>query len=362
MQKIDKKDLEKYIGREDMSVVDAMKKINDNARGILYIINESGRLIGSLSDGDIRRGIIRNPDLTQKISGMVFSSVRSIKKENYGIVDQYMDEKLIQSVPVIDDDGSVVDICFRHPRIGFFDCVPSKSLHKVPVVIMAGGKGARLYPYTRVIPKPLIPIDGIPILERIMKRFHQFGVDEFILSVNYKKGMIKSYFADADIDYKISFVEEDMPLGTVGSLCLIEKRISGPFFITNCDIYIQMDYNKAMDFHISNKNDVTIVSSIKSMEIPYGVIHPKENGVVEFLEEKPVHSFLVNTGMYILNPEYLSWIPKHQPYDMTDLISRMLEKGRKVGMFPVGEDSFLDMGEFDEMKRMEEKLTNGMVE
>ena len=221
---------------------------------------------------------------------------------------------------------------------------------------MAGGKGTRLYPYTKILPKPLIPIGDIPIMERILDRFFKFGVKNFFATVNYKKNMIISYFSDIESKYKIKYVEENKPLGTAGSIKLINEKIKKPFIVTNCDILIEADYNDIYKYHMDSGNKLTIVGALKNVVIPYGVLHTKENGSVISMEEKPSFSNFINTGMYILNPELIEQIPEDTFFHMTDLAEKLLQNGERVGMYPVSEDSFLDMGEFAEMQRMEEKL------
>ena len=231
-----------------------------------------------------------------------------------------------------------------------------KTVREVPVVVMAGGKGTRLYPYTKILPKPLIPIGDIPIMERIIDKFVEYGVADFYATVNYKKSMIKSYFADLAKEYSIQYVEEDKPLGTAGSLRLIDTEFECPIIVTNCDILIHADYADIYKYHKESGNAITIVSALKNIVVPYGVIHSKENGTVISMEEKPKLSYFVNTGMYVLNPDLLQKIPEDTFFHMTDLTDLLIQEGKQVGMYPISEDSFLDMGEFEEMRRMEKKL------
>ena len=177
-----------------------------------------------------------------------------------------------------------------------------------------------------------------------------------VIFVNYRKNMIKSYFTDTAKDYEINYVEENQPLGTAGSLRLIEEEFEQPFIVTNCDILIHADYEDVYRYHRESGNELTIVSALKNIVVPYGVIHSSENGAVQSMEEKPKLSYFVNTGMYILNPELKKEIPENTFYHMTDLTDKLLKENRKVGMYPISEDSFLDMGEFEEMHRMEKKL------
>ena len=262
----------------------------------------------------------------------------------------------MRALPVLDSKGKIVDIVLEDEKVEATNGLDTRTLAQVPVVIMAGGKGTRLYPYTKILPKPLIPIGDIPIMERIIDKFLDYGVTDFYATVNYRKTMIKSYFADLAMDYSIEYVEEDKPLGTAGSLCLIEEEFDKPFIVTNCDILIHADYADVYKYHVESGNELTIVSALKNIVVPYGVIHSKENGTITSMEEKPKLSYFVNTGMYVLNPELLKKIPKDTFFHMTDLTDELLKEGKQVGMYPISEDSFLDMGEFEEMRRMEKKL------
>ena len=223
---------------------------------------------------------------------------------------------------------------------------------------MAGGKGTRLYPYTKILPKPLIPIGEVPILERIMEHFYKFGAKEFYVTINYKKEMIKAYFSELKPHYIINYIEEKEPLGTAGSIRLLEKRFISPVIVTNCDILIDIDYGKVLEYHQKSENTLTVVSALKNIMIPYGVLHSQASGSIVSIEEKPQISYFINTGMYILSPEYLDRIPSNKFYHMTDLMDRLISENMRVGMYPVSDNSFLDMGEFEEMKRMEERIND----
>ncbi len=337
------------------TVVDALQKIDNNARGILFVIDQGRRLLGIVTDGDIRRWLIKTGELQGTIEQIMNKNPKVIYRKEVNSARQFMIKHSITALPVINSKGIISDILFREDAKSA-DKAQENTLADVPVVIMAGGKGTRLYPYTKILPKPLIPIGDIPIMERIIDKFLDFGVKDFYATVNYRKNMIKSYFAENNTDYKICYVEEDKPLGTAGSLGLIQTNFDRPFFVTNCDILIHADYGDIYRYHKESGNELTIVSALKNIVVPYGVIHSSENGAIWSMEEKPKLSYFVNTGMYILNPELLEEIPKDTFFHMTDLADKLLEEGRKVGMYPISEDSFLDMGEFEEMHRMEEKL------
>ena len=168
--------------------------------------------------------------------------------------------------------------------------------------------------------------------------------------------MLRSYFNDLNPDYEVEFVEEDKPLGTGGSIKLIEEKFDKPLFVTNCDALIRADYADIYDYHVTNGNDITMVSALKNITVPYGVVNSGEYGEILSMEEKPTMSYFINTGMYVINPGTIDMIPDDTMFHMTHLVEKVMKNGGKVGTYPVSEDSFLDMGEFEEMKRMEQKL------
>lgn len=340
----------------DNTIVEAMQKIDNNAKGILFVVNENRKLLGVLTDGDIRRWLIKTGELSGVVERVMNHDPKVICHKELAAAKEYMTKLTITALPVVNTKGAITDIVFRETEAA--EKQESKySLEQVPVVIMAGGKGTRLYPYTKILPKPLIPIGDIPIMERIIGKFRDAGAKQFFATVNYRKSMIKSYFSELQADYKMDYVEEEKPLGTAGSLRLVENTFTKPFVVTNCDILIHADYGDIYRYHKESGNELTIVAALKNIVVPYGVIHASENGVVESMEEKPRLSYFVNTGMYILNPDLIKDIPENTFFHMTDLANKLMSENRKVGMYPISEDSFLDMGEFEEMHRMEEKLS-----
>lgn len=351
------KELMLHLAKENISVVDAMRLIDSNANKILFIVDEYRRLIGSLTDGDIRRWLIKTGELHAQVGRLVFRPAKYLYENQVGMAQEFMGRHGILAVPVLAKDREVVDIILKSGIKPTSACGYDEALADVPVIIMAGGKGTRLYPYTKILPKPLIPIGDVPILERIMDRLSGYGAKEFYLTVNYKKGMIKSYFSEREYPFDIHYVEEDMPLGTAGSIRLIRKQFHTPIIITNCDILIEADYADILRHHVSSHYAMTVVSSLKNFKIPYGVMHAKEGGIIDSISEKPDLSYFINTGMYIVNPECLAMIPGEGVFHMTDLMALLLENGDKIGMYPISENSFLDMGEFEEMKKMEDRIT-----
>lgn len=354
--------IEKYICRKSSNISDAMKLIDKNSVGLVYIVDEDNTLEGCLTDGDIRRWIIAGGSLNSLVNEAMNHEPRYVFKDELSAGIEKMSKEMIYSLAVVDHNMRVEDIIFLESHMKLRNVIKKNALVNTPVIIMAGGKGTRLYPYTKILPKPLIPIGDIPILERILNRFADYGAKDFYLTVNYKREMIKSYFAESHHSYIIHYIEEDEPMGTAGGIRLIEKKFKVPIIISNCDILVIADYGKIMDYHCNSENDITVVSSLRNTIIPYGVLHTKEQGIITSMEEKPQLSHFINTGMYIVNPEFLNWIPENKVFHMTDLVQMMMDRDCKVGMYPISEDSFLDMGQFEELRKMEERINGSYVE
>lgn len=344
-----------FLIHKEATVVEALHKIDKNSKGLLFVVNNERKLEGVITDGDIRRWLIKTGDLQGKVEFYMNTHPLVIYHNDPKSASKIMAKNQITALPVIDDSKILFDIIFSSTITNYVKR-NSHSLNDVTVVIMAGGKGTRLYPFTKILPKPLIPVGDIPIMERIINKFLEFGINDFYVTINYRKNMIRAYFSEQKLDYHLNYVEEDKPLGTAGSLKLINRRFDRPIIVTNCDILIHADYDDIYKYHVESRNDLTIISALKNIMIPYGVLHSSKDGTVEGLEEKPKISCFINTGMYVINPNLVDDIPANAIFHMTDLIELLLKKGGKVGLYPVSEDSFLDMGEFEEMHRMEEKL------
>lgn len=228
--------------------------------------------------------------------------------------------------------------------------------NNVPVVIMAGGLGSRLSPITKILPKPLIPIGDTSIVERIIHNFTEFGYRSFYLSINYMKDIIINYFRNKELDYDIDFIIEEDALGTAGSLHLIKNIIREDFFLSNCDILVEGNYKDMMDYHKEKENMLTCIASINNVTVPYGVFKVDTNNRISKFEEKPVYPYIVNTGLYILSYEILQYIPAGEFFNITDLIDVLLAEGKKIGVYPILEKNWLDMGNYDGLFNMLERF------
>ena len=223
---------------------------------------------------------------------------------------------------------------------------------------MAGGFGTRLTPFTTILPKLLIPIGDKTMVEHIIDQFLPYGVKDIFLTVNHKHKIIKAYFEEVEKEYSLHFVKEEKPLGTAGSLKLLKNKIADTFIVTNCDILIHADYSEVIDLHINSGNDITLVTSMMSHKTPYGVCEIDDGGVLKEIKEKPEQSFLISTGMYVLNKKVLDLIPENEFFHITHLMEKVKENGGLVGVFPISEKSWDDTGEWDEYKKTVKKLSS----
>jgi dTDP-glucose pyrophosphorylase len=344
--------LKDFIVTEDNSVIEVMKVIDKNAKGIALIC-DNRRLLAVVTDGDIRRFILQNGDLASKISKISNYNPVFITKDNIIDYKNIMQKHSITALPVVGTNNKLVSIRFLYDN----NTVRNADMN-VPVVIMAGGMGTRLYPYTQILPKPLIPIGEKTITEIIMEHFEEYGCKHFDLIVNYKKNLIKSYFIDNEKQRDITFVEETQFLGTGGGLKLIEGKYQESFFLTNCDIIIEDDYYEIMKFHKNENNIITMVTALKKVIVPYGTVFVNDQGQVSALEEKPSFSYLVNTGLYVIEPRFIEYIPQDTFIHITDAIENCIRAGEKVGSYAINENSWMDMGQLEELEKMRERLEN----
>lgn len=342
--------LKDYIVEAQCSIRETMEQIDKNAKGIVCVC-ENTRLIGTVTDGDIRRYLLKGGKLEEKIVGIANPNPIYVDIEQKIDYKDYMKKKSITALPIVNKKNKVIRIEFLYPQRNI-----KKGSLDIPVVIMAGGKGTRLKPYTDILPKPLIPIGDKTITEHIMNNFIQYGCNNFSIIVNYKKNFIKSYFAEKNIEGQIKFIDEEKFLGTAGGLKLLSEHFKDTFFMTNCDILVEADYEDIINYHKENKSIITLVCAQKKVTIPYGTIEINQEGNAINLKEKPEFNFLTNTGLYVLEPEFLDMIPENQFIDITDIIQRCISENKKVGVYLIPEESWMDMGQIEELEKMKEKM------
>lgn len=348
-------DVDKFIGKSNMSIVEALEKIDGNSCGVLFIVDENDCLTGALSDGDVRRWLIKTGDLQGKVTSAMNKKPISLKDDEEINAFNVMKKNKLTAIPIVDSDLKVIRVI--NSRIEDVSITKDNvSLKAVPVVMMAGGKGTRLYPYTKILPKPLIPVGEKPIAEHIIESFREFGCEQYYLIVNHKKNMIKAYFNEMKKDYTVTYADEDEPLGTGGGLSLLKGIIKDTFILTNCDILIREDFSKVYKFHKENRNQITMVCSLKNFRIPYGIVHLADGGSIKNIEEKPTLSFFTNTGCYIVEPEVITDIPDNTAIGFPDIIEQYRNQGKKVGVYPVSEGSWMDMGQMDSLEDMRMRL------
>lgn len=339
-----------FIVLPDTPIIEAMKQIDRNSQGIVYVCHGE-KITGVVTDGDIRRFILKNGDLKQPVVSIANPNPKYLQAEEKKNADAVMRKYNIRSLPILNSEFKIIEICFLN------DIEEREKPHlNIPVVIMAGGKGTRLYPYTQILPKPLIPVGEKTITEHIMDHFSSYGCTHFDMIVNYKKNFIKSYFLDSENVWDVSFIEEAKFLGTGGGLKLLEGRYSSTFFMSNCDILVEENYGEILRFHREKKNLVTMVCAVKQTTIPYGTVDVSDTGQALHLNEKPELSFITNTGFYVLEPEFLERIPADTFIHITDVIQNCIDQGERIGVYPIAEEHWLDMGQLDELERMKRKL------
>ena len=349
--------LKQYIISKSCNIREAIKKIDVNGDGLIFVVDHSDKVIGVLTDGDFRRAILKGISLSEPCINIANQDFKFIESENYSerdVINLFLQYK-IDHLPLL--ENKVLKNIFRRKEYNLTGkIVLPIPLNNVPVVIMAGGKGTRMKPFTNIFPKPLIPIGNKSMLEVIMDEYNIYFKSTFYISVNFKANLIKAYLEEFSHIYKFSYILESIPLGTGGALKYLEGKISCPFFVSNCDILIKANYSEIYSKHIEDNNDITIVASMIHYKVPYGVCEIENGGSLVKLTEKPEYDFLVNAGMYIINPEMIKYIPENIFYNLTDLIDKVKNNGGKVGVYPVSENSYYDSGQWKEYASMLEAI------
>lgn len=353
---MDKTKLQSLLTFPNTTIKQAMKQLNDAGMKILFVVNKDEKLIGTLTDGDIRRGIIKGYGFNEQIDKLMqkeFFSVSPSVKNKKEYAKKVMIENKIEQIPILDTKDTIVDIVMWTDILEEKERVGETRSMSNYVVIMAGGKGTRLDPFTKIFPKPLIPIGNKPVIEIIMERFFQYGFHKFIYTLNYKKEYLKLFLKENNFPYSIDWVEEGDFLGTAGSLSLLKDKITETFFVANCDSLLDVNFQEILNWHKEHEASITVIGCHNEVKIPFGVLNIS-NGRLEKILEKPVHDVVINTGVYIMEPHIISYISEGSQIDMNKLID-IVAKKEKISVFPIY-GGWFDIGQWDEYKKSVGKL------
>ncbi|MGZ7445986.1 nucleotidyltransferase family protein [Paenibacillus sp. TH7-28] len=339
----------KALVQSNKNLLYTMKVIEESTLQFAAVIDENWKLLGTVTDGDIRRGILRGEGFEVSITSIMNSSpiTAQVGKQPH-IYKQIMKSKMLRQLPIVDENNRIVDILFMDKL--------EAVINQNSVVLMLGGLGTRLRPLTNDIPKPMLKVGNKPILETIIESFKQYGYSHFIFSVNYKKEVIQSYFQNGEaFDVQIDYVEEEKRMGTAGALSLLKDRPEAPFFVMNGDLLTQVNFEHLMQFHLLHNSMATMCVREYEYQIPYGVVETEGTNLIK-IKEKPVHRSFVNAGIYVLNPEALDYIPKNEFYDMPSFFEQLISKGKASAAFPIHE-YWLDIGHLTELERAGKEYT-----
>ena len=324
----------------------AISKINKLGGMNLIVVEKNNKLKGVLSSRDLRKAILNNYILDKKISRIYNRKAKFLYsdqiKNNRIQIENLLERYRV--IPVINRSKTIVSILDSENK----SILPKKKLEKLPisVVIMAGGKGERLMPYTSVLPKPLLLINKVPTLKHIIDKFNESNIKDFFITLNYKSELIQSYLKNLGSNYFFKLVKEKIPLGTAGSLFFLKNKVKKYLFLTNCDTIINCDYRDVFSFHKQNKNDITIVTAVKKIKIPYGVCGEK-NGNFE-MKEKPTYSINANTGFYLISSECLKLIKNKKLLDFNQFLTICEKYKKKIGIYKIKEKNWTDTGQLKE--------------
>ncbi len=339
-----------------ISLLQALMLLKKTGKKCIIVVDKKKQLLGTLTDGDLRSLIITKKNLNQSINKLYNSKPRYVFENRFNINE--LRKEIIKNryelVPVLNKSKKVVDV-ITWDQAFKKKFKTNSRIKNCEVVIMAGGQGVRLQPFTSILPKPLIPVQGKSILEHIISKFTDAGISKFKISLGYKNNTIRAFFKALKLQCKIKFIIEKKPLGTIGSLSLI-KNMNQSIFVSNCDIIVKSSLEEIFHFHEDKKNDITIVTAAKNFTIPYGVCQTSLKGLFKNIEEKPSYSALINTGLYVFKSSILRLIPKNRKFDINDLIEVAKKKKKKIGLFPISDESWLDIGQWNEYRLAVKKL------
>ena len=334
--------------KQNATIKEALEIIDSGAMQIALVVDDNDKLIGTLTDGDIRRGILRGLDLDSSIETIVFKepAVAKISSTKEEILKLALSRKLHQ-IPIVDDNGIVLDLKEIEELV-------EPKIKTNRVILMVGGLGTRLRPLTQDTPKPMLKVGNKPILQTIVERFAEYGFVNITMCVNFNASIIRDYFGDGkEFGVNIDYVLEQKRMGTAGALSLLKERPSEPFFVMNGDLLTNVNFEHILNYHTLNKATATMCVREYDYEVPYGVVKMNDNKIIE-IAEKPVQKFFVSAGIYMLSPEILDIIPQDEFYDMPTLFEKAIAQDKNVISFPIHE-YWIDIGRLEEYQKANEE-------
>jgi len=335
---------------ENDTIKNSIKKLNLSGKRTLIVVDKKNKLLGTLSDGDIRKSILKVFNLNTKIKNLYQKNPLYLTEKSYTNEEakKLFISKKITLIPLINSKKTLTSFVSID---NFFDSkeIPHNNF-KIPVIIMAGGLGTRLKPFTNVLPKPLLPFENKTIIDRIISNCESYNLTDIFISINTQSKVLRAYLEEMykNSSIKIRYIEEKKPLGTIGSIKLLSNKRFKTFMVINCDIISFFDYSSFFDFHKKKKNHISFVVSQKQLANPYGVCKKdKKNNFVQIVE-KPITNHLINVGIYLINSDIIKYIPRNKEFNATDLINLVKTKNKRIGIFPVSEDCWSDLGQWNQ--------------
>lgn len=338
------KNIEEIKLAPNSKIKEALEIIDKGALQIALIVDENDKLLGTLTDGDIRRGLLKGLDLNSSIESIIFRTptIGIISNTKEEILRLALSKKLHQ-IPIIGDNGKILGIHEIEELIK-----PKDKTNKV--ILMVGGLGKRLRPLTETTPKPMLRVGNKPILKTIVEKFAEYGYTNIIMCVNYKSHIIQDYFGDGSkFGVNIEYILEEQRMGTAGALSLLKDKPTEPFFVMNGDLLTNVNFEHLHNYHIATNSIATMCVREYDFQVPYGVVNIKDSKIIS-IEEKPTHKFFVSAGIYMLSSEVLNYIPKNEFYDMPTLFEKLISLNRNTVSFPL-RDYWLDIGRMEEYKK-----------
>ena len=338
------KNIEDIIVKESTSILEVLQIIDKSSKQLAIVVDDNKRLLGTISDGDIRRALLNNISLNESVKDIYFKTptVANINNSKEEIINICRVKKIHQ-IPVVDDNGNLIGI-------EILDELISKEEKTNKVILMVGGLGTRLRPLTENTPKPMLKVGNKPILQTIVEKFAEYGYINIVMCVNYKSHIIQDYFGDGkEFGVNIEYILEEQRMGTAGALSLLTEKPIEPFFVMNGDLLTNVNFEHLHDYHLSNNSMGTMCVREYDFQVPYGVVNIS-NSKITSIEEKPTHKFFVSAGIYMLSPEVLEFIPQNQFYDMPTLFEKMISEKQNAISFPLRE-YWLDIGRMEEFEK-----------